>query len=566
MQLRSYIKAIAALFFFLPFCAFAAFKTPLPAAQVFQLSTQQQAGTVAATWQIAPGYYLYKERLQFAVTPPAKLGNIEKPPGIPHQDTIFGRYEIYKQQVVVRIPLIGNTAGATLSITYQGCSDDGFCYPPTTTQVPLVSKPSHAIDSLLNSHNSLLITLGFFLLGILLAFTPCVFPMLPILSSIIVGHSKTLTTAKAFTLSLTYVLAMAFTYAAAGLVMGLAGSNLQSAMQHPAVIIGFVILLILLSLSLFGLYDLQLPASWQSRLAQLNQRQQGGTFWGVAIMGALSALIVSPCVSAPLIGALSYITQQANPWLGGSALLGLGLGMGLPLLIAATFGGSLLPKAGVWMETIKTVSGTVVLGLAISMLERIAPATTTIWLWAALFILTGLYLGAFEAAATAPARLWKSICALVLIYGVLLAMSAMQGNTYPWKLTAPVSSSLAINESPAAFRTLKTLAEVQQALATAQRQQQPVLLDFYADWCVACKKMERTTFKDPQVKAMLQKIELMRVDITANDEAARQVAQYFDVIAPPTFILFDQNGKELKERRLIGETEAKAFIENLNYR
>lgn len=536
-------------------------QAPLPAAQAFQLTTEVTTDNVLiAHWQIAPGYYLYQDRFQFAIKEPksAKFDQIMLPPGLPHQDEIFGKYQIYQQQVTIKIPIMNvTTKKATVVIHYQGCSDNGFCYPPVAKEFDLTlndqiarqSTSGNAIDRLLASDNFLFITLGFFILGILLAFTPCVFPMLPILSSIIVGQNNNITTFKAFTLSLIYVLSMAITYAAAGLMVGLAGSNLQSTLQQPAIIIGFCILLICLAGSLFGLYELQLPAAWQAKITQLSNRQQGGTYVGAGIMGILSALVVSPCVSAPLVGALSYISQQGNPWLGGSTLLALGLGMGFPLLIIGTFGGSLLPKAGIWMETVKNLFGFIIIGLAVWMLERMLPVYITMWLWAILFIIAAIYLGALEPAPHSKARLWKSCCFILLMLGITIPFT---DPSLPWYREWLAPKKSATVTAPLPFLTVKNLTELQHYLAQAKQQQQKVLLDFYADWCVNCKKMEQTTYRDDKVRTVLNQYLLLQVDMTTSNADIKALVQHFNVIAPPTIILFNFKGPNVKPQPLIG--------------
>lgn len=566
--IKHYLKYLIITFCLVPFISYAATSKPLPMAQAFQLTATLDANNIiTAHWKIAPGYYLYKDKFSFTVlnSTQVELSKPVLPAGTLHEDSVFGNYEIYLNPLAISLAIVkANITQTTIAIGYQGCSSEGFCYPPTTANIPLTLNrvETTGLDRLLDSHNFLLISLGFFVLGILLAFTPCVFPMLPILSSIIVGQNQPLTTSKAFKLSLSYVLSMAITYAFAGLLMGFAGSNIQSALQNPWVIAGFSGLLVLLALSLFGCYELQLPATLRDRLQRVNQRQQGGTYVSVAIMGFISTLIVSPCVSAPLVGALSYISQQGNPWLGVSTLFALGLGMGLPLLVVGTFGGSFLPKVGAWMNAIKTLFGISLLFMALWMLERIIPTTLTIWLWSLLFTSAAIALGALEPATTGWQRLWKSGCFLLLCYGVLISLSAMQGNSNPWKITLAHHSPTVQNSLP--FKKVTQLADVQQALKDAKQQHKKVLLDFYADWCISCKKMDQSVFSDAQVKAALADSVLLRADITVSNAANKQLTQAFNVIAPPTILLFDSEGQELKTQRIIGEIDTNNFLKQLN--
>lgn len=479
---------------------------PLPADQAFAFKAHKESQSFKLHWNIAPGYYLYRDRVRVEPTNPLKL-----PAGIKKQDDILGTYQVYKNELTLLIP-----TQTDLIVHYQGCAASGFCYPPIAKKLHAqadgsitmtdANDSSIAIDQVVEQPSpestGFMMLLSFFGLGLLLAFTPCVLPLLPILSSIIVGQSTALTTKRAFLLSLSYVLAMAVAYAGAGVVAGLAGSYVQAFLQNAWVLGAFSLVFVLLAFSLFGFYELQLPASWQEKLTNYSNRQSGGTYIGVAIMGALSILIVSPCVTVPLMGALTYIGKTGNALLGGTALFVMGLGFGVPLLIVGTLGGKFLPKAGRWMNIVKAIFGVMMLLMAIWLLIRI-PAVEN-------FVVT--------------------------------------------KLTTTTQTL--------PFKKIKNVEELNQELALAKAQYKPVMLDFYADWCVACKQMERTTFSNPKVQAALKDTIWLQADVTANDQAARQLAKQFGVIAPPTILFFDTAGQELK-RRIVGEMDTDAFLRYL---
>ncbi|RNE92772.1 protein-disulfide reductase DsbD, partial [Marichromatium sp. AB32] len=406
----------------------------------------------------------------------------------------------------------------------------------------------------------------FFGLGLLLAFTPCVFPMIPILSGIIAGQGAGITTRRAFVLSLVYVLAMALTYTVAGVLAGLFGANLQAAFQDPWILGAFALVFVALALSMFGFYDLQLPASLQSRLAALSNRQQGGTLAGVAIMGLLSALIVGPCVAPPLFGALIYISQTGDALLGGVALFALSLGMGAPLIVIGTSAGKLLPRAGAWMEAVKAVFGVALLAVAISLIERVIPAAVAMLLWGLLLICSAVYLGALSPLGHESGgwrKLWKGLGVALLVYGGLMLIGAAAGG----KDTLQPLRGLGIGGGEAAhaeFTRVKTVADLDRELAAASAQGRPVMLDFYADWCVACKEMERYTFSDPAVIAELDRFVLLQADVTANDAADQALMQgRFGIPGPPAMLFFGADGAERSGFRLVGFTPAEAFADHL---
>jgi thiol:disulfide interchange protein DsbD len=547
-----------------------------------------------------PGYYLYVDKFRFRITEGEgfAIREVGFPEGVIKDDPEFGPVPVYYG--LVEIPVyFDRTAGpateVSLEADFQGCRDGDICYPPMSRVVrfempaaaaaigPTPSQtqaPSQAptrssaegqapvseqdrLAGLLSSHPSRAV-LAFFVAGLLLAFTPCVFPMVPILSGIIVGQGERLTTLKAFWLSLIYVLAMAVTYTVAGVLAGMFGQNLQAAFQNPWIISGFVLVFILLALSMFGFYELQLPGRLQTRLAEASNRQRGGELWGVAVMGFLSALIVGPCVAPPLMAALIVIGSSGDAVLGGVALFSLAMGMGLPLILFGVSAGKLVPRAGPWMDAVKAVFGVGLLALAIWMLERILPGGLIMLLWGALAIACGVYLGALERierGASGWRRLWKSLGVLLLVLGTLEIIGAAAGGDY-W--LRPLEGLRAKGPSVASehvqFKRIKSLDDLQNALAAGGR---PTMLDFYADWCVECKRMERNTFPDPGVQALTARMQLLQADVTANDEVDQELMKAFGIIGPPAILFFDATGKELSGYRLVGYFEPEPFAEYL---
>ena len=429
------------------------------------------------------------------------------------------------------------------------------------------------IAGLIGSSALWLVLLTFFGFGLLLTFTPCVLPMIPILSSIIVGQGDKVTTGRAFVLSLIYVLAMASTYAVAGVLVGLSGENVQAWFQNPWVLGAFAALFVALSLSMFGFYELQMPAFVQEKLATISNRQRGGTYTGVAVMGLLSALIVGPCVTAPLVGALIYIAQTGDAVMGGAALLSLGLGMGVPLLLVGTSAGKLLPRAGAWMDSVKAVFGVMILGLAIWMLERVLPLAITMALWAVLLIASAIYMGALEPLREGVSgwrRLWKALGLVMLLYGSLMLIGAAGGGTsllYPLKGMIGVPGGGATATAPAheiEFRQVKGIEGLERVLAEASAQQRPVMLDFYADWCISCKEMEAFTFSDERVQAALAPAILVQTDVTDNDELDKALLKRFGLFGPPAILFFGDDGVERRNFRVVGFMKAEPFAEKVD--
>lgn len=574
------------------------FETPPDVDEAFIFSAEaQDPSTLLARWKIAEGNYLYRDKIRFELidSTHTQIAPFSLPPGENKMDEIFGLSEVYHHDTDIALPInrSKNSQQVTLKAHYQGCSETfNICYPPTNktilltlpaiveadTQatikhnepsskqsIPIITEQDRIAKSLAED-GLIKILLGFFGLGLLLAFTPCVFPMIPILSSIIVGGGERITTHRAFILSLTYILAVSVTYTAAGIMTGLLGENLQAMFQNPWIIGSFSGLFVILSLSMFGLFELQLPHTLQHRLHQISHQQQGGSLPGAAIMGLLSGLIVGPCLAPPLAGALIFIGQQGDPVLGGAALFMLSMGMGLPLLIIGTSAGSLLPKAGNWMNTIKSIFGILMLGLAIWLLERIIPGWVSLLLWGGLLIVTAVYLGALNTLnidSNGWEKLWKGLGLILFIYGGLLIIGAASGSQNIWqplKMVAHAEQNNVQKTNGLAFTQVSNLTQLQQQL---DQSKQPAMLDFYADWCVDCKKMEVTTFQDSNVVAALTDTTLIQLDMTDNTVEQKALLKHFGLFGPPTLLFFDNNGKEYLQHRLIGGVSASALLEHL---
>jgi len=561
----------------------------------FQFSADvENTQTLLARWQVMEGNYLYRDKLSFEILDnnQVSLGEFTLPAGDNKQDEFFGLVQVYHHDVDFSLPLSRPQAAQsfTLKAKFQGCSETfGICYPPSEqtvslslpamapTDKPVVSANTPTGSSILSEQdrlaqklaedNLLQIFLGFLGLGLLLTFTPCVLPMIPILSSVIVGEGENITTRRAFGLSLVYVMAMSVTYTTAGVLTGLLGQNLQAMFQNPWIISAFSALFVLLALSMFSLYDLQLPQALQHRLHQLSHRQQGGSLVGVAIMGFLSALIVGPCLAPPLAAALIFIGQHADPVLGGAALFALSIGMGIPLLIIGTSAGSLLPRAGDWMNTIKAVFGVLLLGLAIWMLERILPGGWILMLWGSLLVVCAVYLGALDSLqidANGWNKFFKGIGLIALIYGALLIIGGAGGSQ---NLSQPLQL-LSTNAAPGQqqtpelqFTKINNLSELQAKLSATQR---PVMLDFYADWCTDCKTMEKTTFRDPNVIAAMDNYLLLKLDMTDNTDEHQQMLKHLKVFGPPTMLFYDAAGQEKTAQRLVGHVSAEGLLAHLS--
>ena len=576
----------------------------LDADQAFQLTINAPDPlTLQARWIIAPGYYLYRDKfkLELINAQGIAIASTGIPPGERKDDPYFGPQQIFhgEAQVIVRLQRDPNSTGEVeVKASYQGCAEVGVCYPPLKRTVavalPAMTSPPNfpsngqeaqtisptslsikgegapeaeqdRLARLLNEQRFLAIP-AFFGFGLLLAFTPCVFPMVPILSSLIAGQGANLTRRRALLLALTYVLAMAATYTVAGVLAALLGQNLQAWFQSPWVISMFSGLFVLLALSMFGFYDLQLPAFLQHRLAEWSNHQRGGRYAGVAVMGFLSALIVGPCVAPPLIGALSFIAVTGDVLLGAATLFVMSLGMGAPLLIIGASTGHWLPRAGHWMERIKAIFGVLLLAVALWLLERILPAALSMVLWATLLIVTATYMGALQPLihGAPPWRmLVKGLGTVLLVYGVLLLVGVAGGGRDPWQPLRGVSFiTSAAGEAPAPlFQPVKTVTDIDQVLHEAAGR--PVMLDFYADWCVTCKELERDTFSDPAVRAALKNIVALQADVTAHDDADRALLKRFNIVGPPAMLFFGADGRERREYRIVGFMNASDFNQHL---
>ena len=549
------------------------------------------SNSVLLRWEIEDGYYLYRDNFKFVIDDASvTTGSAILPPGKMKEDPDFGNVEVYYRTAEIRLPLIRNTESEqeiNLTVTYQGCKEDTICYPPVNKTIPLflpvaiagiddvnyaasaildnpaVISRQDAISSSLKDKSVLANMLVFLGFGLLLAFTPCIFPMIPILSGIIVGHGHKITSYHAFMLSLVYVLAMSATYAVLGMIAGSFAFNLQAASQNVWVITAFSGVFVLLALSMFGFYELQLPGSWQTKLNQLGNKQKHGSLIGAAVMGVLSAIIVGPCVAPPLAGALIYISQTGDAILGGAALFALGIGMGAPLLVIGTSAGKLLPRAGQWMVTIKKIFGVVMLGVAIWFMERVLPGPVTMLLWSALIIVTALYMGALDTLLPGAKwqKLWKGLGIIMLIYGVILVAGAASGGNDVFRpLQGIASQSESVGKLP--FRSIKTVDDLDRMLADAEFNNTPVMLDFYADWCITCKEMEKYTFSKPEVHAALQDVILLKADVTAHDEYDQALMKRFGIIGPPA-ILFFVRGEEHRGYRLVGFVKTGDFVEHI---
>lgn len=565
----------------------------LPPDQAFEFfASVKDDHTLHVNWQIAEGYYLYREKFQLVLvdTDGVSLGNYDIPRGTPKQDEAFGQVEIFHQEIGFDVPLIRSAQSAqiiTLQVGYQGCADRGVCYPPMSKKIDLnipvaqsgispsknyahTLEPLSEQDQIVRSlhQDSLLITLlSFFGFGLLLAFTPCIFPMIPILSGIIVGHSHRITAIRGFLLSLSYVLASALTYTVFGVLAALFGSNLQTTFQQPWIVGLFSAIFLLLALSMFGFYQLEIPRTLRLKLHSASDRHRNGSFWGAAIMGMLSSLIVGPCVAAPLAGALIYIGQTGDALLGGSALFMMALGMGVPLLLLGASAGKLLPKSGHWLNTTKSVFGVIMLAVAIWMLSRILPASLIMILWAMLLIVTAIYLSAVDPLpenSSGWRKLWKGLGMMMLAYGLLLLIGFGSGNSNPLKPLQGIGLAVAKTEVSLGlgFERVRST-DVLERLKQAAANHQSVMLDFYADWCVSCKEMEEYTFKDQQVKQSLAGFVLLQVDITDNTEADKALLAIFNLIGPPAVLFFDQDGKEKTVQRVVGYQDAVTFIKSI---
>jgi thiol:disulfide interchange protein DsbD len=580
-------RFIAAVLLSLSWLAHGAEPELLDPEKAFRFSARLAADNmVEVRYQIAPGYYMYREKFSFAIDPAGvKLGAPRLPAGKIKEDQFFGKVEIYRDALSILLPLQhdGAAAVATLTAVSQGCADVGVCYVPqeqkaelklaafaadasrggmppfSSTNFPAQQAEDSLIAELFQGGFWLLV-ISFFGFGLLLSFTPCMLPMVPILSGIIAGRGQSMTKMHGFMLSAAFVIGMAITYALAGVAAGLSGAMLSAALQSPWVLGGFAAVFVVLALSMFGFYELQLPVALQSRLAEASNRLPGGHFAGVFVMGALSALIVGPCVAAPLAGALLYISQSGDVTLGGAALFAMALGMGVPLLVVGASAGVLLPKAGPWMETVKRFFGVLLLAVAIYLVSSLIPVFVQMLAWGVLLVIAAIYLRALDPlppAAHGFQRFSKGMGVIALVAGAAYLIGAFAGGRDVLQPLSGLWPGQPAPVAPVAFKRVNNLAELEQEVRNASGK--TVMLDFYADWCVSCKEMERFTFTDAQVQARLANMVKLQVDVTANTPDHAVLLKRFRLFGPPGIVFFDREGREIPGLRVIGFQAAAKF-------
>jgi thiol:disulfide interchange protein DsbD len=562
---------------------------PLDPQVAFRFSARVvDARTIEARWQITDQYYMYRDKFKFTLEG-GTLVAPKLPPGKVKEDENFGKVEIYRKEVKILLPVVAAAGAVTLKTVSQGCWDGGICYPPINQEAKLdlaavgpaavasaptspTSAPAKApadessrIAGLFKGDDLALVLVSFFGFGLLLSLTPCVFPMIPILSGIIVNHGHAVSHLRAFVLSLAYVLGMALTYAAVGVAAGLSGTLLSAALQNAWVLGGFALVFVVLSFSMFGFYELQMPAALQSRVSDTANRQ-GGSLPAIALMGALSALIVGPCVAAPLAGALLYIAQTGNAVLGGAALFVMALGMGAPLLLVGAFSRSLLPKSGPWMEGVKKFFGVIMLATALWLVSPVIPLWLQMFGWALLMVVPAIYLHALDPLpphAQGWQRLGKGLGVVLLLGGAAMLMGVLGGAKDPLQPLGFLRSGVAAEAPAPTFERVASVEQLDARLAAAKAAGKPVMLDFYADWCVSCKEMERFTFADAKVAARLKQLVLLQADVTANSAADATLLKRFGLFGPPGIIFYDAAGRELADLRVIGFQNTETFLPTL---
>ena len=574
--------------------------------EAFQLTANSKsANEIKLFWNVADGYYLYKKRISvISDNANATIGELNLPAGKNQHDEFFGDVEIYESSLDVTVPVSANTNIIEIIVGYQGCAHAGLCYPPIkkTLTVSLAGNSSDSSDSMAKSIGTagaaattsaapaneqdsiledlknanplvaILLSLGF---GLLVAFTACMYPMIPILTSLIMGQGEKITTFRAFSLSLSYTQGIAITFGILGAIMAVVGEALgiQGSLQTPWILIPSALLFIGLALSMFGFYEIQVPSALQSKLNEKSNQQKGGSLFGVGLMGVLSALIVGPCGGPVLLAVLAFAAQSQNPLAGFLYLWIFGTGMGLPLLIMGSGGGALLPKAGTWMDKVKATGGVIMIGLAISFLERLSPTyipTSLIMLmWAALLIIVAVYLGALKSLSddcSGWSKLWKGLGLILLIYGSMFLVGLASGGKDTLKpLTGIIGSGHQIaSEQHAAFKRVKSIGDLDRELAAAKAVGKPVMLDFYADWCAYCKTMEKKVFPHPDVIAALEGVVMLQADITVQDDTDKALASHLSMPAPPALYFWDAQGTDLRSSRLTGSVTAEQLANHLN--
>jgi thiol:disulfide interchange protein DsbD len=567
----------------------------LPVDEAFEpVLTAIDGNAVEVAFRVADGYYLYKDKIAVrALSDSAQAGRLDLPAGEMKTDQYFGEMEVYHGDVFGNLAIARATPepmDLELELKYQGCAEDGICYPPVT-RVLSVSLPQASAVSALSAvdaaspaaplseqarlaqviaGSSLWVMVAtFFGAGLLLAFTPCVLPMVPILSGIIAGEGRDVSASRGFSLALSYVMGMAVVYTAAGVAAAAAGLQLQATFNQPWILTLFSTLFVVLAAGMFGLYDLQVPSALQSRLAGLSSSQKGGTAIGAFVMGAISSLIVTACVAPALIAALTVMAQTGDMLRGGTALFAMSLGMGAPLLAVGAAQGKLLPKAGPWMVAVRNAFGFMMLGLAIWMMSRVLPGGVTLALWGILIFMAGVYMGgltSLAADADGMRKFGKGAGLLAVIYGAVLLVGSLSGSV---SLLRPLEGLNAGGGTMVAehrgldFRRIKTTADLDAALASAAASGKTAMLDFYADWCVSCIEMEEFTFTDSAVQEALANTMLLQADVTANDEADQALLERFGVFGPPTIIFFDRNGAQRQGYEVVGFMKARDFANHV---
>lgn len=527
----------------------------VPVDQAFGFDFDQQGAQLNLHWKVKSGYYLYRQQIH--VTPAnATLAPLTLPAGQPHEDEFYGKSEIYPQDLTVPVTLQQAASGATLSVTYQGCAAAGFCYPPETRTVPLSPVTARSAAPPVSPPPAPATPLPFsplwaLLIGIGVAFTPCVLPMYPLISGIILGGQRHYSFGRLFALAMVYVQGMALTYTLLGLVVAAAGLRFQAALQHPWVLSALSLLFIVLALSMFGLFTLQLPASLQTRLTLWSNRQQGGSLPGVFSMGALAGLICSPCTTAPLSAILLYIAQSGNLWAGAGTLWLYAVGMGLPLIAVTLFGNKLLPKSGPWMQTVKEGFGFVILALPVFLMERLLGEVWGLRLWSLLGV--AFFGWAFSVSLRASSGKWR-VVQIIVLAAALISARPLQD----WAFGGPTAQQ-AVAHLP--FQTIQTPQQLQTALQQANGR--ITMVDLYADWCVACKEFEKYTFSDSAVRDSLSQVQLLQANVTANSASDNALLQHLQVLGLPTILFFDAQGHEIADSRITGFLNAADFQAHL---
>ena len=530
----------------------------VPVDQAFAFDFSQQGRQLTLSWKVKEGYYLYRQQIHVS-THQAQIAPVELPPGQPHEDEFYGKSEIYPQDLQVPVQLRQAATGASLSVTYQGCAAAGFCYPPETRAIPLTAVAAGATPPTVSVQPAPAAPLPFsplwaLLIGIGVAFTPCVLPMYPLIAGIILGGQRSGSLLRLFSLALIYVLGMALTYTLLGIVVAAAGLRFQAALQHPYVLIGLSLIFTLLALSMFGLFQLQLPASIQTRLTLWSNRQQGGSLPGVFLMGALAGLICSPCTTAPLSAILLYIAQSGNLWTGAGTLWLYAMGMGLPLIVVTMFGNRLLPKSGPWMQTVKQGFGFVILALPVFLLERVLGDLWGLRLWSALGV--ACFAWAFCSSLRGQGGKWRLV-QIAMLAAALISARPLQ----EWVWGAPAALQTA---AQLPFQRIASAPQLDEALRQANGR--VTMVDLYAEWCVACKEFEKYTFSDPGVREALSRYQLLQANVTANNATDNALLQHLQVLGLPTILFFDAQGREIPGSRVTGFLNAEDFRAHLQNR